>query len=115
MAGQKTRVSFVDQAELFFEMWDELSCQGLSPRAVVHRIGEFVMAGRERTVQEDVNHLGALAFAHRFDELSSLSPRGGVVPAETVDVVDARIGLLRVFAVTRRQNDSGAHSDRAPT
>src|SRR5215475_10133490 len=114
MAGQKTRVSFVDQAELLFEMWDELFCQGLSPRAVVDRIGEFVMAGRERTVQEDVNHLGALALAHLFDQLGSLSPRGGMVPAETVDVINARVSLLRVFAVTRRQNDSGAHRYRAP-
>src|SRR5262249_16273932 len=114
MAGQKTRVSFIDQAESFFEMRNELFGQRLSPRAVVDRVGEFVMAGRERAVQENVNHLGALAFAHLFDELSSLSPRGGVVSAETVDVINARIGLLRVFAVTRRQNDSGAHSDRAP-
>src|SRR5262249_42681202 len=114
MTGQKTRVSFVDQAESFFEMRDELFGQSLSPRAVVDRVGEFVMAGRERAVQKDVNHLGAFALAHLFDELSSLSPRGGVVSAETVDVVDARIGLLRRFIITRGQNDTGSHRDRAP-
>src|SRR5215510_5834428 len=114
MAGQKTRVSFVDQAESFFEMRNELFSQRSSPWAVVYRIGEFVMAGRERTVQEDVNHLGALALAHLFDEFAPLSPGGGMVSAETVDVINARVSLLRVFAVTRRQNDSGAHRDRAP-
>src|SRR5262245_31151114 len=114
MAGQETRVSFVDQAEAFFEMRDELFGQRLPPRAVVDRIGELVMSGRERAVQKDVNHLGALAFPHPFDELRPLSPRGGVVSAETVDVVYAREGLLRVFAIARRQNDSGAHRDLAP-
>src|SRR5262245_34711804 len=102
MAGQKTRIGFLDEAVLFFEMRDELFSQRLSPRAVVDRIGEFVMAGRERAVQKDMNHLGALALAHLFNELSSLSPRGGVVSAETVDVVDAGVGLLQALAVTRR-------------
>src|SRR5262245_57912253 len=90
----------------------ELFGQGPSPGAVVDRIGEFVMAGRERAVQIDVNHLSALA--HLSDELTPLSPCRGVISAEAVDLIDAGVSLLRVFAITRRQNDPGAHRDRAP-
>src|SRR5215510_1124930 len=114
MAGQKTRVRFVNQAESLFKMWDELFGQGFSPRTVVDRVGELVMAGRERAVQIDVNHLGALPVAHLFGELGFLSPRGDMVDAETVNVIDARVSFPRVFAITRRQYDHGAHRDRAP-
>src|SRR5262245_41912958 len=114
MAGQKTSVRSIDQAESLFEVWDKFFGQRLSPRAVVDLICEFVMAGRERAVEEDVNHFGAFALTHLSVELTSLSPCAGVISAETVYVVDAGISLLRIFAVTRRQNDSGSHRDRAP-
>src|SRR5262245_60971275 len=114
MAGQKTRVSFVSQAESLFEMRDELFGQRLSPGAVVDRVGEFVMAGWERAVQVNVNHLDALILTHLSDELALLSPSSGVVSAETVDVIDAGVAPLRVFVVTRWQYDSGAHRDCAP-
>src|SRR5215813_2125289 len=113
MAGQETGVRFVDQAESLFEMWDELFGQRLSPRAVVDGVCELVMASRERAVEEYMNHLGALSFAHVFDEPASLSPCVGVVSAETVYVIGARISLLRIFVITRRQNDPGSHCDRA--
>src|SRR5215470_14063105 len=99
MAGQETGVRFVDQAESLFDVWDELFGQRLSPWAVVDRVCELVMASRERAVEEDMNHLGALSFAHLFDEPASLSPGAGVISTETVYVIGARISLLRVFAI----------------
>src|SRR5262249_31388417 len=114
MTGQETRVRFVDQAKSLFKMRYELFGQRLSPRAVVDRICELVMAGREGPIQINVNHLGALPIAHLFDELSSLPPRACMVSAETVNVIDACVSLLRVFAITWRQSDSGAHHDISP-
>ena len=101
----------MDQGELFFEVRDELFGQRFSPGAVVDRVGEFVVARRERTVEIDVDHLGLLALTHLSQNLSPLPPRIRVVSTKTVDVVNARVCFLWDLAITRRQNNTRAHRD----
>src|SRR5581483_9039476 len=114
MAGQEAGIGFRDRAEFLFKVWDEFFSERPAPRAVVDRIGELVMPAGAGAVEVNVEHLSRLPFTDLSRELLPLPPRGSVIPAEAVNVIDRRVEFFRVRAVTRRQHYPGAHGDGAP-
>src|SRR5581483_4062128 len=75
---------------------------------------ELVMPAGAGAVEVNVEHLSRLPFTDLSRELLPLPPRGSVIPAEAVNVIDRRVEFFRVRAVTRRQHYPGAHGDGAP-
>lgn len=111
MAGQEPQGRIGRQPVHGFQGRDQVLGQRARPRAIVDRVGEGGMAGRERGVQEDMDEVCFLPCGHLLEEgRASLPGIGGVTPV-AVDMVDGREEALWVFAIVRGKNDCRVHDN----
>jgi hypothetical protein len=95
VAGEKAGVRLRRQTEAKLEIRDELFDERAPPRPVAVRVCEQVVPGRERRVQKDVDHFAGPSFDHGLAERRAGLPRLGVIAAESMDVVESRVGPIR--------------------
>src|SRR6185369_11660168 len=104
MAGEQPPTSLRIHAELFFEIWNELRDEGLSPRPIIHRVGELMSARRAVFSEKNPDHLRDSFLRHHLGEIGSGAlHQAAQVSAESVSKISSRITLL-AGRVTGRQD-----------